>query len=92
MGRSFCYEQKQEKALARVNEKIKKKGHEKGDLVLRYNSKLDKTFQKKFQVKWEGPFCMVDCFPNGTYQLADLDGALHALRVNGLQLKTILQD
>ena len=30
---------------------------------------------------------MVDCFANGTYQLADLDGTLHASRVNGLRLK-----
>ena len=30
---------------------------------------------------------MVDCFANGTYQLADLDGAPHVSRVNGLQLK-----
>ena len=81
------YEQKQDKNLAKLNEKIKKKGIEKGDLVLRYNSKLDKTFQKKFQVKWEGPFQVVDCFANGTYQLANLDGTLHASRINGLRLK-----
>ena len=81
------YEQKQEKALARLNEKTKKKGIVKGDLVLRYNSRLDKTFQKKFQVRWEGPFRVVDCFTNGTYQLSDLDGTLHASRVNGLRLK-----
>ena len=30
---------------------------------------------------------MVDCFANGTYQLANLDGTLHASRVNGLRLK-----
>ena len=30
---------------------------------------------------------MVDCFANGTYQLSDLDGVLHALRVNGLRLR-----
>ena len=30
---------------------------------------------------------MIDCFANGTYQLADLDGTLHASRVNGLKLK-----
>ena len=30
---------------------------------------------------------MVDCFADGTYQLADLDGALHASIVNGLWLK-----
>ena len=41
-------------------------------------------------MKWEGPFRVVDCFPNGTYQLADLDGALHASRVNGLRLKIYL--
>ena len=28
-----------------------------------------------------------NCFENGTYQLADLDGTLHASRVNGLRLK-----
>lgn len=81
------YEQVQKKALARVNEKVKEKGIKDGDLVLRYNSKLDKTFQKKFQVKWEGPFKVANCFANGTYQLADLDGTLHASRVNGLRLK-----
>ena len=70
-----------------VNAKIKGKGIFKGDLVLRYNSKLEKSFQKKFQVKWEGPFQVFECFENGTYQLADLDGTLHASRVNGLRLK-----
>ena len=37
----------QDVAIKRVNAKIKGKGIAKGDLVLRYNSKLDKTFQKK---------------------------------------------
>ncbi|MCO5576439.1 hypothetical protein L7F22_030249 [Adiantum nelumboides] len=81
------YGQMQDKALVKINEKVKIKGIMKHDLVLRYNSKLDKTFQKKFQVKWEGPFKVVECFPNGTYQLANLDGILHKSRVNGLGLK-----
>ena len=51
------------------------------------NSKLDNSFQKKFQVKWEDPFKVESCFPNGTYQIANLDGTLHASRVNGLHLK-----
>ncbi|MCO5614358.1 hypothetical protein L7F22_068637 [Adiantum nelumboides] len=55
------YEKMQDKALGKINKKIKDKGIEKGDLVLRYNSKLDKTFQKKFQVKWEGPFKCALC-------------------------------
>ena len=46
------YSKMQERALERVNKKIKKKGIFEGDVVLRYNSKLDITFQKKFQIKW----------------------------------------
>ena len=34
-----------------------------------------------------GPFKVVESFANGTYQLTDLDGRLHASRVNGLRLK-----
>ena len=81
------YSKMQERALERINKKIKKKGISEGNLVLHYNSKLDNTFQKKFQIKWEGPFKVENCFPNGTYQLANLDGTLHASRVNGLHLK-----
>ena len=38
------YEKMQEKVLATINAKIKAKGIKEGDLVLQYNSKLDKTF------------------------------------------------
>ena len=38
------YEKRQEEALAKENDKIKGKGIRKNDLVLRYNSKLDKAF------------------------------------------------
>ncbi|MCO5606023.1 hypothetical protein L7F22_060210 [Adiantum nelumboides] len=38
------YGQMQEKALKKINEKVKSKGIKKHDLVLRYNSQLDKTF------------------------------------------------
>ena len=72
-----------EESIKRANEKVKEKGIEEGDLVLRYNSRLDKTMQKKFQIKGEAPFKVVQKFPNnGTFQLADLDGLLHAYRVN----------
>ena len=69
------YDKRQDEALSKTNEKIKGKGIKKNDLVLRYNSKLDKTFQKKFQIKWEGPFRVMDCFANGTYHLVHLDEA-----------------
>lgn len=81
------YEEMQEKMLKRVNKKVRSKGIVEKDLVLRYNTRLDNSLQKKFQVKWEGPFMVMQVFPNGTYQLADLDGTLHASRVNGYRLK-----
>lgn len=70
LGRSKAlehYEQMQDKNAARVSAKLKDKDIGIGDLVLRYNNKLDKTFQKKLQIKWEGPFRVLDCFPNGAY-------------------------
>ena len=81
------YEEMSKKAQCKANESIKDKGIEKGDLVLRYNSRLDNTFQKKFQIKWEGPFSVINKFENGTYQLAHLDGTEHKYRVNGYRLK-----
>ncbi|MCO5566642.1 hypothetical protein L7F22_020319 [Adiantum nelumboides] len=72
---------------AKANAKVKDKGIIKGDMVLRYNSKLDSTIQKKFQIRWQGPFLVLDRFPNGTYQLVDLNGTLHKARVNGYRLK-----
>ena len=38
------YSKMQERALERINKKIKKKGIFEGNLVLRYNCKLDNTF------------------------------------------------
>ena len=62
------YTKMQDRALDKIHKKIKEKEVLEDDLVLRYNSKLGNTFQKKFQVKWEGPFKVESCFPNGTYQ------------------------
>ncbi|MCO5578415.1 hypothetical protein L7F22_032257 [Adiantum nelumboides] len=81
------YEQVLKTSQAKANAKVKDKGIKKGDMVLRYNSKLDSTFQKTFQIKWQGPFLVLDRFTNGTYQLADLNGTLHKARVNGYRLK-----
>ncbi|MCO5548812.1 hypothetical protein L7F22_002274 [Adiantum nelumboides] len=81
------YEQVLKSSQAKANAKVKDKGIKKGDMVLRYNRKLDSTFQKKFQIKWQGLFLVLDSFPNGIYQLADLNGTLHKARVNGYRLK-----
>ena len=68
-GRSKQYEKMQSQAFEKINKKIKDKGIKEGNLMLRYNNKVDNTFQNKFQEKWEGPFKVVSCFPNGTYQI-----------------------
>ncbi|NHV87711.1 hypothetical protein, partial [Escherichia coli] len=63
------YVQMREDSIEMANEKVKDKGIEEGDLVLRFNSRLDKMVHKKFQIKWEGPFKVVQKFPNnGTFQ------------------------
>ena len=59
----------------------------KGDLVIRYDSRLDFTFKTRFVTKWKGPYLVVQMFANASYQLADLDGSLHKNGVNGLRLK-----
>ncbi|MCO5554188.1 hypothetical protein L7F22_007714 [Adiantum nelumboides] len=53
------YEQVLKTSQAKANAKVKDKGIKKGDMVLRYNSKLDSTFQKKFQIKWQSPFLVL---------------------------------
>ncbi|MCO5572994.1 hypothetical protein L7F22_026756 [Adiantum nelumboides] len=76
------YEQVLKTSQAKANANIKDKGIKKGDMVLHYNSKL-----KKFQIKWQGIFLVLDRFPNGTYQLANLNGTPHKARLNGYRLK-----
>lgn len=73
--------------MDKANANPKDKGTHKWDLVLRYDSKLQKKFQKNFQIKWEGTFKALDQFPNDTYQLADLDATIHGDRVFGSKLK-----
>ncbi|MCO5601347.1 hypothetical protein L7F22_055467 [Adiantum nelumboides] len=81
------YEKVLKTSQAKANAKVKDKGIIKGDMVLRYNSKLDSTFQKKFQIKWQDPFLVLERSPNGTYQLVDLHGTPHKARVNDYRLK-----
>ena len=81
------YTQAQEKNQWKVNKKFKDKEMNKGDLVMRYDSRLDFTFKTRFMTKWEGPYLVVQKLANGSYQLADLDGSLHKNRGNGLRFK-----
>ena len=58
-----------------------------GSLVLRYNNRFDYNMSDKFMPHWEGPFRVLNKFDNGSYQLMDATGKLHATRVNGWWLK-----
>ena len=64
-----------------------KKHIAKGDLVMKYESALDFTFQTKFCKKWSGPYEVTEVFRNGIYQLAKLDGSYLRHRINGVRLK-----
>lgn len=81
------YAEQSEHIVKKFNEKLPKKHIVKGDLVMKYESALDFTFQTKFRKKWSGPYEVKDVFPNGTYQLAKLDGSCLRHRINGVRLK-----
>ena len=81
------YIEKSECRVKKFNEKLPKKHIAKEDLVMKYESALDFTFQTKFCKKWSGPYEVKEVFPNGTYQLAKLDGSYFRHRINGVRLK-----
>ena len=60
---------------------------EEGSLVLRYDHRYDYIQGQMLDNKWEGPFVVHKKYDNGSYQLKDVDGALHSYRVNGWRLK-----
>ena len=81
------YERLHQRRQEKENEKVKDKDIKKGDLVLKYESKLNSTFHTIFQTKWEGPYKVEQKFSNETYQLQNLDGRSHKRRVNRIKLK-----
>ena len=81
------YAEQSERRVRKFNEKLPEKHIAEGDLVMKYESALDFSFQKKFCKKWTGPYEVMEAFPNGTYQLAKMDGSCVRHRVNGVRLK-----
>ena len=55
------------------NCKLNLKTFKPNDLVLLYDSRFQ-HFSSKLQVRWHGPYCVLECFPNGSVQLADFAG------------------
>jgi hypothetical protein len=61
-----------------------------GYLVIEYNSARESTWSKKLECRWRGPFRIKDVFGNGTYRVAELDGAKSAQIVSGSRLRKFL--
>ena len=81
------YAKHAEKRRKTFNIKLASKSIMEGSLVLRYNNRFDYNKSDKFVPHWEGPFKVLEKFSNGSYQLIDASGKLHATRVNGWRLK-----
>ncbi|MCO5551557.1 hypothetical protein L7F22_005061 [Adiantum nelumboides] len=69
----------------------KNKGLKRGMLVLRYDNRFDTRMDKRFMVRWEGPFLIYKKYTNGSYRLQDISGKLYKTRVNGWRLKPFFQ-
>ena len=67
----------------------KRKGSlKKGDMVLLYNSRLDKQWSKKLDNRWNVPYLINDLKESrGTYLLEELDGAVLEGVFPGARLK-----
>ena len=52
-----------------------------------YDNRFDNKKDKKFLIRWEGPFQVVKWYENGSYKLEDVDGKINETRVNGWRLK-----
>ncbi|GBG80146.1 hypothetical protein CBR_g30514 [Chara braunii] len=58
-----------------------------GDVVLLYDSSLEKQWSRKLDKRWLGPYRIVRCGEFGAYQIEELDGAGWQDWVSGTRLK-----
>ncbi|MCO5614872.1 hypothetical protein L7F22_069157 [Adiantum nelumboides] len=57
----------------KFDENLKDKGLKRGMLVLRYDNRFDTKKDKKFMVRWEGPFLIYKMYINGSYRLQSVE-------------------
>ncbi|XP_074351507.1 uncharacterized protein LOC141690620 [Apium graveolens] len=81
----------QEKTTRYFNKKVKNKGFEVGDLVLRDSAVSQPTISGKFKPTWEGPYKVSKVVSTGTYELSYLDGQPIKNAWNGIHLKKFYQ-
>ncbi|GBG79532.1 hypothetical protein CBR_g29679 [Chara braunii] len=58
-----------------------------GDVVLLYDSSLDKQWSRKLDKRWMGPYKVLRCGEFGAYQIKELDGTGWQDWVSGTRLK-----
>lgn len=76
----------QKRRKSYYDSKLQLKTIKPNDLVLLYDSRFQ-NFPGKFQVRWHGPYKVIDCYPNGSVQLEDFSGIKLPTRINGYRLK-----
>ena len=77
-----CYKRKATLAKEKFDALVKDKGIKEGDLVLKYDSRLDNRYDAKFEARWQGPYIVKEAFNSSYYLLMDLDGKEHSKKVN----------
>ncbi|MCO5561165.1 hypothetical protein L7F22_014786 [Adiantum nelumboides] len=85
------YATQAERRRQKFNEGLKNKELKRGMLVLCYDNRFDTRKDKKFMLRWEGPYIIRKKYTNGSYRLQDISGKLHKTRVNGWRLKPYFQ-
>ena len=76
----------QKRRKSYYDSKLKLKIFKPNDLVLLYDSRFQ-YFPSKLQVRWHGPYRVLECYPNGSVQLEDFSGIQFLTHINGNRLK-----
>ena len=76
----------QKRRKSYYDSKLKLKVFKSNDLVLLYDSRFQ-HFPGKLHVRWHGPYCVLECYPNGSVQLEDFSGTQFLTCINGNWLK-----
>ena len=74
----------QEKMKIQFDRKVKEKGFQAGDLVLKWDARrFDKGKYGNFDPLWFGPFRVFEAKGNNTFMLDNLEGDTLEMLVNG---------
>lgn len=82
----FHMEATQKRRKSYYDSKLRPKCFMPNDLVLLYDSRFN-HFPGKFQVRWHGPYRVIEGFSNGSVQLEDFTGHRFSTRINGNRLR-----